>query len=64
MGTSYDADIVTWAEEQATLLREGRLTEIDIVNIAEESESEDTHQSLALHLVVSSSAWLLNVDAV
>ena len=40
MGTSYDADIVTWAEEQATLLREGRLTEIDIVNIAEESESE------------------------
>lgn len=38
MGTSYEADIVTWAEEQAALLREGKLTEIDIANIAEEIE--------------------------
>ena len=38
MGTSYEADIVTWAEEQAALLREGKLTEIDTANLAEEIE--------------------------
>jgi len=38
MGTSYDADIVTWSEEQAALLREGKLSEIDIAHIAEEIE--------------------------
>jgi hypothetical protein len=38
MGTTYDTDVVAWANEQATLLREGRLTEIDVLNIAEEIE--------------------------
>jgi hypothetical protein len=34
-----DADFYGWANEQATLLREGRLNEADIENIAEEIES-------------------------
>jgi hypothetical protein len=34
----YDRDIVAWAEEQARLLRAGRLTELDIEHIAEEIE--------------------------
>lgn len=38
MGTTYEADLVAWADEQATLLREGRLNEIDALNIAEEIE--------------------------
>jgi Domain of unknown function DUF29 len=36
---AYDADFYGWANEQATLLREGRLNEADIENIAEEIES-------------------------
>ena len=36
---SYDADFYGWANEQAALLREGRLAEADIANIAEEIES-------------------------
>jgi hypothetical protein len=35
----YDQDFYAWANEQATLLRAGRLTEADIENIAEEIES-------------------------
>lgn len=35
----YDRDFYAWANEQATLLREGRLHEADIANIAEEIES-------------------------
>jgi len=38
MGTSYDKDVVAWAKEQAALLRAGRLSAIDIENIAEEIE--------------------------
>jgi hypothetical protein len=38
MGTSYDTDIVAWANEQAALLRAGRLDAIDVLNIAEEIE--------------------------
>lgn len=38
-GTSYDLDFYGWANEQAQLLREGRLGEADIGNIAEEIES-------------------------
>jgi hypothetical protein len=37
--TSYDADFYGWANEQAELLRAGRLDEADIANIAEEIES-------------------------
>jgi hypothetical protein len=35
----YDRDFYGWANEQAALLRAGRLTEADIENIAEEIES-------------------------
>jgi len=34
----YDSDIVAWAEQQAALLRAGRLAELDIEHIAEEIE--------------------------
>ncbi len=35
---NYDADFHAWANEQATLLRAGRLSEIDVEHIAEEIE--------------------------
>ncbi len=35
----YDAHFYAWANEQAALLRAGRLAEADIENIAEEIES-------------------------
>lgn len=38
MNTSYDADVIAWAEEQARLLRAGLWTLIDIEHIAEEIE--------------------------
>jgi hypothetical protein len=38
MGTPYDKDVVAWAEEQAALLRAGKLSAIDIEHIAEEIE--------------------------
>lgn len=39
MGTSYNLDIVAWANEQAALLRAGRLDAIDALHIAEEIEA-------------------------
>jgi hypothetical protein len=30
MSTSYETDVIAWANEQAVLLRDGRLAEIDI----------------------------------
>ncbi|WP_062609472.1 DUF29 domain-containing protein [Caballeronia calidae] len=38
MGTPYEKDVVAWAEEQAALLRAGKLASIDIEHIAEEIE--------------------------
>lgn len=38
MGTSYDKDVVAWANEQAALLRAGQLSAIDIEHIAKEIE--------------------------
>jgi len=35
----YDRDFYAWTAEQAALLREGRLSQADIANIAEEIES-------------------------
>lgn len=35
----YEQDFYAWANEQAALLRDGRLAEADIANIAEEIES-------------------------
>jgi hypothetical protein len=34
--TRYEDDLYTWVEEQCALLRAGRLTEIDALNVAEE----------------------------
>jgi hypothetical protein len=38
-GRLYDEDFYAWANEQAGLLRAGRLAEADIGHIAEEIES-------------------------
>ncbi|MDR2187411.1 MAG: DUF29 domain-containing protein [Azonexus sp.] len=38
MGTSYETDIVAWANEQAALLREGRFAALDLEHLAEEIE--------------------------
>jgi ribosomal protein L29 len=38
MATTYETDIVAWANEQAYLLRSGMLSAIDIEHIAEEIE--------------------------
>ena len=35
-GTSYEDDCYTWVQEQVALLKAGRLTELDALNIAEE----------------------------
>jgi hypothetical protein len=37
--TSYDTDFFAWTQEQARLLRAGKLAEIDLVNVAEEVRS-------------------------
>ena len=39
MSTNYETDFYAWANEQAALLRSGRLAEADIAHIAEEIES-------------------------
>ena len=39
MSETYDRDFYAWANEQAALLRAGRLSEADIAHIAEEIES-------------------------
>jgi hypothetical protein len=38
MGTAYESDVVAWANEQAALLRAGRIQDIDACQIAEEIE--------------------------
>jgi hypothetical protein len=39
MGTSYEKDAALWAAEQGALLRTGRLSEVDLTNVAEEIEA-------------------------
>ena len=39
MSDLYDRDFYAWANEQAGLLREGRLSSADVANIAEEIET-------------------------
>jgi transcriptional accessory protein Tex/SPT6 len=39
MADLYEADFYAWANEQARLIREGRLADADLENIAEEIES-------------------------
>jgi hypothetical protein len=36
--TSYDQDVIAWANEQARLLREGQFQQLDIEHLAEEIE--------------------------
>jgi hypothetical protein len=48
MGTSYNTDIVAWANEQAALLRAGRLDVIDTFHIAEEIDDVGKSQQQAL----------------
>ena len=38
MNTSYEMDVIAWANEQAELIRAGRLIEVDWENVAEEIE--------------------------
>ena len=38
MSTTYDTDIVAWANEQAALLRSGKFSALDIEHIADEVE--------------------------
>jgi hypothetical protein len=54
MGTRYEQDIVAWAREQAALLREGKLSAIDIEHIAEEIEDvgKSEQRELASRLAV------------
>jgi hypothetical protein len=37
--TTYDTDFYAWTQEQADLLRQGRLEELDLVNLIEELET-------------------------
>ncbi len=76
--TLYDQDFYAWANEQAGLLRAGRLSEADIDHIAEEIESIGKHEKrelvsrltiLLLHLlkwqhqpVLRSTSWRLTVE--
>jgi hypothetical protein len=38
VSTTYETDIVAWANEQAALLRAGKLSQLDIEHIADEVE--------------------------
>jgi Domain of unknown function DUF29 len=48
MGTSYEQDVVAWANEQAALLRAGKLSAIDVEHIAEEIEDVGKSQQREL----------------
>lgn len=46
--TIYDSDFYTWTQQQAALLKSGRLTEIDIENLIEEIETMGRSEKRAL----------------
>lgn len=48
MGTTYEQDVVAWANEQAALLRTGKLSVIDAEHIAEEIEGVGRSEQRAL----------------
>jgi hypothetical protein len=76
--TSYEADFHAWAMRNARLLRQGRLTDLDIEHIAEELESMGASerrellsrlQVLLLHLLKyqfqperRGKSWLLTIN--
>jgi hypothetical protein len=51
-GTLYDEDFYAWTQEQAALLREGAVQELDLTNLAEEIESlgKSDRRALGSHL--------------
>ena len=54
MGTSYEKDVVAWANEQAALLRAGQFSALDIEHIAEEIEDvgKSEQRELATRMAV------------
>lgn len=54
MSTTYDADIVAWANEQAALLRARKFTQLDIEHIADEVEDvgKSEQRELKSHVAV------------
>jgi hypothetical protein len=46
--STYEHDFLLWTEQQAALLRAGKLSELDIEHIREEIESMGKEQKLAL----------------
>ncbi|MFK0571585.1 DUF29 domain-containing protein [Endozoicomonas sp.] len=46
--TLYEKDFDRWAQQQAQLLREGRFSELDTHNLAEEIKDMGKHESRAL----------------
>ncbi len=79
MSTTYDSDVIAWANEQASLLQAGRFSEIDIANVAEEildvgkSEQRELASRVAVllaHLLKwhtqpqrRSASWQVTIDA-
>jgi hypothetical protein len=47
-GGLYERDFCLWVEEQARLLREGRLEQLDVVNLIEEIEDLGIHEKKAV----------------
>ena len=54
MASTYESDVVAWANEQAALLRSGNLSALDIEHIAEEIEDvgKSEKRELASRMVV------------
>jgi hypothetical protein len=54
MNVNYDSDFSLWSEQQAALLRAGKVSELDLENIAEEIEalSRSDKRALRSHLAV------------
>jgi Domain of unknown function DUF29 len=53
----YERDFCLWVEEQARLLREGRLEQLDVVNLIDEIEDLSTSRK---HAVTSNLVVILN----
>ena len=51
--TRYEDDLYTWVEEQVALLRAGRLSEIDALNIAEELADVGKSERRALESAIA-----------
>ena len=52
--TSYDADFFLWTQQQAARLRQGRWSQIDAANLAEEIESmgKSDRRAIISHLAI------------